>query len=300
MAWVKGGRYYQKSVRVNGKVTTLHYDGFLGRLVEMDDLGRREEAAEIRQEARQREAEQREAYRDEQARGRLIRDLVAVGCELAGFSRYSRGRWRKRRMQALPTQPLSPDDLAKVKAEIRQVLDDCKAGNPDALARLRKLGADHPDLVINATSADLFTLAVQALLKRCCGDPDPKKAAFEEVIKLRIRSLTAELAGENPSPIRRLCARAAAYADLEFWLAQMVATNSKPFSPALDRRLNSAHKRYLAALKTLAQISRLEQPRPRPVQAVQVNVTTPAAAGWPDGKAFDWLENLPAFPAPGK
>jgi hypothetical protein len=196
-------------------------------------------------------------------------------------------------MQVLPAdvKPPSAADLARIQAEIRKALDDCRAGKPDAIARLRRLGAAHPRLVIDATGADLFTLATQALLKVTCGDKGPELAALKEGIVLRLEQLTADLSGPNPSAVKKLCARALAYDELSFWLLQLLATNAgDKASSGLIRRLNSCHRRMMSSLRTLSQIARLEAPRPRPVVAIQVN------AQGAEAPAVDWPGEMPAFP----
>jgi hypothetical protein len=288
MVWVKG-RYYQLSVWVNGKVET-RYGGrgeLAHALAELYELDRRDRR-EAHRLAREREAEQRALHRGEQARGRLIRDLVAVAAESAGFVKYAggRGKWRKRRMgkAQTPARPSAPPDL---EAEIRRVVADCKGGMPGALGRPRELGRDHPAEVIAATGADLFTLATQALLKVTCGDKGPELAALKEGLVIRLEQLTTELAGVDPSPVRRLVARAAAFDEMSLWFLQLLATNAGDrASSGLIRRLNAGHRRMMSSSRTLSQIARLETPRPRAVRATQINITAAAPA----------IGELPAFP----
>jgi hypothetical protein len=275
MAWVKCGRYYQLSVWVNGRVET-RYGGcgeLAHALAELHELDRQDRREALRL-ARQREDEQRALHRGERERGRLIRDLVAVAAESAGFIRYNWGRWRKRRMSKAQT-PALPSASPDKGAEIRRIVADCKAGKPGALAKLRSLGKDHPALVIAATSADLGDLARQGLIKTACGDRQ-ELAALGEGISLQFDALTSQLAGDGPSAIRRLVARAAAYNEMEYWLVQMATSAAKQPTPAQISRLNAAHKRFLSGCRTLAQIQRAEQPRPWPIVAVQVNAQAPA------------------------
>jgi hypothetical protein len=171
-----------------------------------------------------------------------------------------------------PALPSAPPDL---EAEIRQAIADTKAGVPGALARLRRLGAAYPRLVIDATGADLFTLATQALLKVTCGSGDRghELDALKEGIVLRLEQLTTELAGPNPTAIRHLCARAAAFDELSLWFLQLLATNAgHQAGPGLIRRLNAGHRRMMSSLRTLSQVVRLEAPRSPTIIATQVNL----------------------------
>src|SRR5262249_38719795 len=150
------------------------------------------------------------------------------------------------------------------------------------------LGKQYPEPTIEATIGDTYRLAKQALRMVVIDDRSKEYDHVREGMALKLKVLTLELAGEDPSPARRLCAQAAAFAYMEYWVIQSLATSNKWSSPAQLRRLAAAHKRHLSSLRCLSQIVRAEQPRPRPIVATQVNVSAPPAAEWPD--------SLPAFP----
>jgi hypothetical protein len=287
MAWVNCGRYYQISVRENGRITTRYIGG--GWMGEAADLIRRdcaEQLREARQEAREREAEHRAEWEAERERGERIRDLVTLGCEVAGFVRHSRHGWRKRRMgrTQTPARPSAPSDL---EAEIRRAVAACKSGKPGAIARLRELGREYPAMVLDATIGDTYRWAKQALRMVLLADRSPGQDYVREGVALKLKTLALELAGEDPSPVRRLCAQAAAFAYVEFWLIQSAATANQWTGPAQLRRLAAAQKRHLASLRALAQIERAERPRSPTIIATQVNLGTPA---------IDQRGELPAFP----
>src|ERR1700689_4073656 len=103
MALAKG-KYYQRSIRVNGKVKTRYYGGGAAALLAFlcdQDLAAQSE--EIRRETAAREAEQRGLCRAEGARGESLRKLVTVCLESSGFIRYRRNPWKKRRIMGMKT-----------------------------------------------------------------------------------------------------------------------------------------------------------------------------------------------------
>ena len=92
--------------------------------------------------------------------------------------------------------------------------------------------------------------------------------AFDEGLRAKLRLLVAELA-EGPAPpsaARKLVIEAISYAWLELWT--ITCTH-----PEDQVRRGGAHRRLMQSLRTLAQITAAERPRPRPMHATQVNVT---------------------------
>jgi hypothetical protein len=78
--------------------------------------------------------------------------------------------------------------------------------------------------------------------------------------------MAAELAGENPSTARLLCAQAVAIAHAEHWMVTMQAAShgmQQDHYPKSIRKRNAAHKRLMTWLKTLAQITAAEQRKQR-------------------------------------
>jgi hypothetical protein len=94
MAW-KQGKYYQRSVRINGRVTTEYGGvGVLGQWYAEQDEQRRQLVQADRDETRR----HREAYRAEGTLGRRLTALVELALNAAGYARHDRGEWRRRAM----------------------------------------------------------------------------------------------------------------------------------------------------------------------------------------------------------
>jgi hypothetical protein len=109
--------------------------------------------------------------------------------------------------------------------------------------------------------------AVEVIAEEAAGG----EASTVESIEADIRAFAAELAGPDPTPIERTLAETAALAwfGLRFVEAHNFAAKGRTLNQAdYDiRRLDAAHRRYLATLRTLAQVRKLALPA-----VVQVNV----------------------------
>jgi hypothetical protein len=100
MGWDKGGRYYTRSRKVNGKVVREYVGGGdfgrLAALIDADGRALREEERQIRRAERDR-YNTLERTLDDLDR---LTDLVAEAALLAaGYRRHNRGEWRKRRVR---------------------------------------------------------------------------------------------------------------------------------------------------------------------------------------------------------
>jgi hypothetical protein len=75
--------------------------------------------------------------------------------------------------------------------------------------------------------------------------------------------MATELAGPDPGPGRRLCIEAVLFAWLDHWhvstLMAVKGNQRLTVDPHWVRRQQGAHRRLMASLKTLAQITALEE-----------------------------------------
>jgi hypothetical protein len=175
--------------------------------------------------------------------------------------------------------------------EVRGLIKEVKAGVPGAIGELRRCAMADPGLVIRQTFGDIVKLAYSGLLLKHV----PNDRAIEEGVRAKVRLVIEELSGDGPvSPARKLCIEVVAYNWLELWCINFKVGSNELSSPAWIRRQSASHKRLMSSLRTVAQIARLEAPRPRPIVATQINVSAPAGEGWPP--PLDRPGELPAFP----
>jgi hypothetical protein len=279
MAFTRG-RYYQRSRRRNGRQWT-EYWGRGCEAVAAEHAAERRAREEARQEARRRDEEQRAAALIEAGLARVLDGLLALELGAVGLARLDRGPWRRRPVVKALNQPqMTPEEREATVAEIRAAAKAAMAGEKDGLARLRAIGARYPATVIRETQANLGNVAARALMRDWIDKAEI--TPFLEGVMLRFETVSAALAGENPTPQRELCARRAAYCELECWLVSMEVAVARPPSPAMVARLLATEKRVMLAFKTLAQIERLERPRPRPLVAAQINIGVSPTSPLPD------------------
>ena len=88
--------------------------------------------------------------------------------------------------------------------------------------------------------------------------------AHKEALQRELENKRAELSGENPTPIERLLIERVVSCWLQVQHADLVVAQSKSVSHASgeynQRRQDRSHRRFLAAVKTLATVRRLALP----------------------------------------
>ena len=154
--------------------------------------------------------------------------------------------------------------------ELQELADKAEGGDDGARLELRRcLREESPDVV--AGCSDSARSYRRLLAERSSGGNPLRKEAISE----RAGRMALELAGENPTPLEVLLSERVASlwvlvelqeALLAAWYYKAKAT-SPTFVLQMARLQESAHRRYLAAIKTLAQVQKLQGP-----SRVQVNI----------------------------
>ncbi len=161
---------------------------------------------------------------------------------------------------------LSKAELETTVARANNLLPDANAGDPSALADLRSLLDDHPQLWEGVGN---LAREAELTLVRLVAGPN---TVTKEALRRKLDELRRDAAGPAPSPLERLLSDRIVLG----WLGLAVAEGQ--YHRALDqglsqsddefhqRRVERAQRRHLAAIKALAQVRRLGVP------AVQVNI----------------------------
>jgi hypothetical protein len=91
-----------------------------------------------------------------------------------------------------------------------------------------------------------------------------------EAVRRKVERVQADLAGPDPTPLERLLAERAALCWLQVYRYEASYEQARDLSLRQadfhQRRIDAAHKRFLSAVRTLAQIRKLALP------AVQINL----------------------------
>jgi hypothetical protein len=97
-----------------------------------------------------------------------------------------------------------------------------------------------------------------------------RNLAYREGLERRVKALRDELAGPRPTAIERLLAERAAFCWLALHKCEAEESRAGGISLAQAeyqrRQIDSAHRRYLSSLKTLATVRKLALP------SIQVNI----------------------------
>ncbi len=153
---------------------------------------------------------------------------------------------------------------APTKDELKAVLRKAEQGDTTVLPALRAYMDQAPGFW--EQRGDMGQLTQTALIQHIAG----KNLMVQENIARKCAALTKELAGPTPSPLERLLVERIVLCWLQLHYAEALYTQIKDMSLQQaafhQSRISKAHARYLSAIRTLAQVRRLEVP------AVQINV----------------------------
>jgi hypothetical protein len=242
MSWrsVGSGRYYQRSYRdADGRVRSQYIGrGPLAEAVASLDARERER----RIEGRERTNALREGIAAlekpvvEYSDG--VDQLFAAWMRLTGWHRH-RGAWRRtgkitrRNMQTL-------EDISRAIAA-EEVRREFEAGNVSEL--------------IERYRGDMAADAIEAIVSRITDDLARREALRRHAAKIR-----DELAGPAPTPIERILAQRVALCYLDAYHSDILAQSHFNIREGelCQRRQDRAQRRYLQAVKALAECRKLE------------------------------------------
>ena len=162
--------------------------------------------------------------------------------------------------KAIEAQPKDP--AAELKTLIPKARTDAKAAA--MVLQITREGGAFEHFV---KSSDIAFQAEYSFIKSFAGDDELVKA----MQAARLQLMREELAGDNPTPLEKLLAERIALCWLhlnicEITLAQKGHDMTLTVAAYQQKRLDRAHKRYLSAIKALAQVRKLQLPN------VQVNI----------------------------
>ncbi len=179
-------------------------------------------------------------------------------------------------MRATTPEPLADDTQGRIR-ELRALSKRAEGGDREARRELRRaVGESAPEVV--ARCSEIARTYRGFLAKKTASGKDP---LVEEAFVRRAELLAAEVAGENASALEVLLAErvASLWALTELQEALMSAYyggNAKNVPPsyliAMAKLQESAGRRYLAAIRALAQVRKLRAGTPAAVFNTQINL----------------------------
>jgi hypothetical protein len=161
--------------------------------------------------------------------------------------------------------------------ELEALSEKAEEGNKEARRELRKaLKESAPEVIARCSD---IARTYRWMVADTASGQDP---LVQEAIVERARRMAGEIAGENPTPLEVLLAEriASLWVLVEAQEALLSATyrrgQEKPVGPAYVIQMckiqESVNRRYLAAIKTLAQVRKLQANTPGVQQNVQINI----------------------------
>lgn len=150
------------------------------------------------------------------------------------------------------------DELAVVIPKARK--------DKDAAERVIQISRENGTLREVIEAFGIHNSAERSIIKHYAGDDELLNALCAEQLSM----MSGELAGPNPTPLEKLlCDRIAfCWFHLQRCEAVVAQQNGLTFAESefYQKKIDRAHKRYLAAIKALAQVRKLQLPN------VQVNI----------------------------
>jgi hypothetical protein len=141
--------------------------------------------------------------------------------------------------------------------EIDDLLYRAQNGDQAVLPQVR-------DLLQKPGMTDLLGGLVRQVQDAVVGGMCGNNLAFREGIAQKMAEMRTELAGPNPNPLERRLAERIVLCWLTLYESELRFARAKELTikqaDYWQRRIDSGHKRYLSAIKTLATVRRLAMP----------------------------------------
>ena len=161
--------------------------------------------------------------------------------------------------------------------ELRDLSEKAEGGDEEARKELRRLVRSSSAEVLGRASDIGRTAGRMAAMTAAGGDP-----LLEEALFVRLDAMRGEIAGENPTPLEILLTErvVACWMLVELFEALTTAQLSRrggqrvPISYTLQmvKWQKSANRRYLAAIRELARVRKLQANAPRVQHNTQINL----------------------------
>jgi hypothetical protein len=149
--------------------------------------------------------------------------------------------------------------------EMLQLLERAKAGDESVTEQVRELMMICPEFA-ESLGGDLEQITERLLSTAVAGEDIP----FREAIKHKMKVLRRDLAGPTTTPIEKLLIDRIVICWLQVQMADIAQAKVEAQTMALERfqlrRQDSANRRYLAAIRSLATIRKMALP------ALQINL----------------------------
>ncbi len=207
--------------------------------------------------------------------------LAHVVLTASGYHRH-KGEWRKRRVSQNKKNSARGTPAKKDRTPLQEFLEteegilelfrQAEGGDETVLPALREALDKGPELA--SICGDLASSAERALIQEMAG----KNLLLQEAVLHKLKIMRAELAGPSSTPLEKIMVERVVTCWLAVQHAEMLVaqqTFGKVTVQQVElyqRRLDRSHKRYLSAIRALAQIRKLGPTVQVNIAEQQVNV----------------------------
>ncbi len=172
---------------------------------------------------------------------------------------------------------LSPEARREALADLRDLVTRGHDGDEEALARMDTVLEEIPSIA--RRFGNLNMMVEEGFVERTASNNPFRQKA----LRVSLEDMREELAGGNPSPLEKLGAERVASCYLQLHYAELIYNQELPkFTNEQDdyyqRRLDRLHRRYLSAMRSLAQVRKLLKPKVAQInigEKQQINTVTP-------------------------
>lgn len=169
-----------------------------------------------------------------------------------------------------------PASRGELLEELRLLVARAHEGDEEAPRLIRRALQEAPDSV-RILSNIVAKRAERIFVGKICGDD----LLLREALSLQLQEMRKEVAGPDPSPLERLLAErvVACWLQLQHAEAAYAASLGKLTTSQDEhhqRRLDRLHRRYLAAIRSLAQVRKLLTPAVTQINLGQQQVNVAA------------------------
>jgi hypothetical protein len=177
-----------------------------------------------------------------------------------------------------------PDDvpIPRTDDELRAFVKAAQGGDASTLPALRKLLRN--PAAVRLFGGELAGIAEMAFVNAMAGD----NLGFREAAVRKLELLRSDLLGPDPTPVERLLVERVVACwlqvqDAEIRYAQNAGKLTMTQGDYHQRRMNTANRRFLAAVRTLATVRKLAVPVLQVnIARRQVNVAAPSSVATQD------------------
>jgi hypothetical protein len=269
-----GGRYYTRSHREGGR----EYVGS-GPLAELAALHDKAD--------RQRREEEARAWREERENLDALDVNAGEMCELAEFltraallvagynTTVENGENRVSEMRR--QDELSAEDRREALTDLKDLIARGHDGDEEALAKMDTVLEQIPSVA--RKFGNLNVMVEEGFVERTASNSPFRQKS----LRITLEGMREELAGPKSSPLEKLGAERVASCWLQLHYAELIYNQELPKlyleqDDYHQKRLDRLHKRYLSAMRSLAQVRKLLKPKVAQInigEEQQINTGTP-------------------------